>query len=287
MLMSTVARSAVAARLLTLDCTGTLFEPTASVGQLYHEALHEQAALRSPQCLEAAAALSADSLNTAFGVAYGTAARARPCFGGASGGSPITSKEWWRGVVEETILGAAGSDAQQLRPVLPATFDTLFGRTFVSAKSWRLRPHALEALRAISDHRATQSSEHRMVVGVISNWDERLPLVLEALSVSVHLDFVLTSRQAAVEKPSAEIFARARELAGVPDGRAIHVGDSVATDVVGAVSAGYEAVFVKSDAKLQRLGAKERALLDSMPHQRLADLSALPELVGVSAYVCE
>jgi len=273
-----------AARLLTLDCTGTLFEPTASVGALYREALCEHAA--SPECREVAAALSPDALDTAFGAAYGAAARARPCFGGAASGPPMSSEEWWRGVVEETILSAAGSDAQQLRPVIPATFDTLFGRTFVSAKSWRLRPHALEALRAISDQRAAQSSEHRMVVGVISNWDERLPLLLDALGASVHLDFVLTSREAAVEKPSAEIFARARELAGVPeDARAIHVGDSVATDVVGAVSAGYEAVFVKPDAKLQRLGAEERALLDSMPHRHLADLSALPELVGISACV--
>ena len=133
-------------------------------------------------------------------------------------------------------------------------------------------------LTALTAFRAAQPVAGRLRVGVLSNWDERLPQLLDALGATPHLDFVLTSRQAAVEKPAAEIFARARELGGVaPGARAVHVGDSVGTDVRGAATAGpgWEAVYVK-----KRIKEGERAELDATPHTHLEDLSDLPRLLG-------
>lgn len=231
--------------LITFDCTGTLFEPRYSVGALYKEALCAEAAKLSPACLEAASSISEASLNEAFRLAYGATASRHPCFGAVDA---MTSEEWWWGVVEATMLAAAqggaaalevGDDAaaaplvaglvlelprcrtedlsacaRELRPVMPAAFDELWGRTFTSARNWKLRPHALATLRTLRELRAAQPGGSRTVVGVVSNWDERLGVLLDVLGAREHLDFVVTSREAAVEKPSHAIFELAREMAG-------------------------------------------------------------------------
>ena len=119
-----------------------------------------------------------------------------------------------------------------------------------------------------------QPAARRPCVGVISNWDERLPQLLDALGAARHFDFVLTSREVGAEKPAALIFERARELAGVPAGaRALHIGDSVGNDVAGAAAVGWEAVYAKPAAKRARLGAAERAALEALPHHYVEDLS--------------
>ena len=206
------------------------------------------------------------------------AAEAHPCFGAGC----LSSEAWWRGVVEATIVGAAGPDVfPALAPALPPAFNELFGSTFVSALGWRPLPSALESLQALSDWRAAQPAARRPCVGVISNWDERLPRLLDELEVASHFDFVLTSREVGVEKPAPLIFDRARELAGVSaDARAVHIGDSVGNDVAGAAAVGWEAIYAKSAAKRARLGAAERAALDAVPHRYVEDLSGLLPLLG-------
>ena len=156
--------------LITFDFTGTLFEPRSSVGVLYRSVLCAEAVRESAACSEAAASLSVEALDTAFRSAYAAATGANPCFGAGS----ISSEEWWRGVVEATIAGAAGPGVYPaLAPAVPSAFDELFGNTFVSAQGWRPLPQALESLQALSAWRAAQPAARRPRVGVISNWDER------------------------------------------------------------------------------------------------------------------
>ena len=264
--------------LITFDFTGTLFEPRSTVGKIYRQVLCTEAARESAACGEAADSLSVAALDAAFRSAYAAAAEAHPCFGAGS----LSSEVWWRGVVESTIVGAAGPDVfPALASALPLAFDELFGSTFVSAQGWRPLPSALESLQALSDWRAAQPAARRPCVGVISNWDERLPRLLDELEVASHFDFVLTSREVGVEKPAPLIFDRARELAGVSaDARAVHIGDSVGNDVAGAAAVGWEAIYAKSAAKRARLGAAERAALDAVPHRYVEDLSGLLPLLG-------
>ena len=272
--------------LITFDFTGTLAEPRFSVGSLYREVVCAAATAHGEAACQAAASLSAEGLTAAFKKAYGSATVARPCFG--AGSPPMSSEEWWRGVVEATVTGAAdGPEASAaLRPVLPPAFAELFGETFVSEEGWRPMPHALETLRALSEYRSAQPEESRLRVGVLSNWDDRLPRLLEALCVTPHLDFVLTSRDAAVEKPDPAIFEEARRRAGVgPLARAVHIGDSFGTDVRGvaaasAAGASWEAVFVTPKEKLARLKVAERAALEVTTHRYCEDLSGLLELLG-------
>lgn len=275
---TTMSAPGAAPALITFDFTGTLFEPRSSVGVLYRQVLQNEAVRESAACGEAADSLSVAALDAAFRSAYAAAAEAHPCFGAGS----LSSEAWWRGVVEATIAGAAGPDVfPALAPALPPAFEELFGSTFVSAQGWRPMPSAVESLQALSAWRAAQPIAERPSVGVISNWDERLPRLLDALGASSHFDFVLTSREVGVEKPAPLIFDRARELAGVSaDARAVHIGDSVRNDVVGAAAVGWEAVYAKSAAKRARLGAAERAALDAAPHRYVEDLSGLLPLLG-------
>ncbi len=88
----------------------------------------------------------------------------------------------------------------------------------------------LAALRAARERGA------RLVV--VSNWDVSLHDVLEETGLAALLDGVVTSAEVASSKPSPAIFARGLALAGVAAEEAVHVGDSVAYDVAGALAAG-------------------------------------------------
>ena len=205
---SAVALSAATApiELVTFDCTGTLFEPTRSVGELYKAALVAEAQKLGLDTTFSS--LDERALDAGFAEAYASAAQIRPCFGALTS-IARTSEGWWRPLVQETyVRGGVARDA--LAPAFPGAFDYLYNTAFVTTDGWRLRPHARQALEQLS--RRAGGARH---VGVISNWDERLPLLLQRLGIAHTIDFVVASRLEKVEKPSKEIFDRARSLAGV------------------------------------------------------------------------
>src|SRR5205807_9720524 len=72
----------------------------------------------------------------------------------------------------------------------------------------------------------------------VSNWDVSLKDVLERLELAPLLDGIVTSAQAGARKPSRAIFERALALAQVAAPAAIHVGDTIEEDVIGARAAG-------------------------------------------------
>ncbi len=79
---------------------------------------------------------------------------------------------------------------------------------------------------------------------VVSNWSERLPQLLEGLSLSRQLELVLCSAQERTEKPEPELFRRALERVGVAPEEALHAGNDFDKDVRGAASAGILGVLV-------------------------------------------
>ncbi len=83
---------------------------------------------------------------------------------------------------------------------------------------------------------------------VVSNWDVSLVGVLRALELEPLLDGIVTSAGAGARKPAPAIFEQALELAGVPAGDAIHVGDTLDEDVAGARAAGIEPVLIRRAA---------------------------------------
>ena len=59
----------------------------------------------------------------------------------------------------------------------------------------------------------------------------------------------VTARAAGAAKPDARIFARLLRMAGVEAGQVLHIGDDPAADVVGALQAGMQAVWLNRDAR--------------------------------------
>jgi putative hydrolase of the HAD superfamily len=99
---------------------------------------------------------------------------------------------------------------------------------------------------------------------VVSNWDCSLPAVLAEIGLEPLLDAVVTSAAVGAAKPDARIFQAALEQAGCAPGQALHVGDSVENDLMGAIGAGLRGML------LDRSGAGGIATIAS-----LAELPAL------------
>ena len=124
----------------------------------------------------------------------------------------------------------------KLHPDVLGLCAELFAR-FADPRTFTLFPGAralLSALRA-----------RGLVVGVVSNWSERLPGILDGLGIGELLDFSVVSAIERVEKPERAIFELALRRAGVAAERALHCGDDPERDVQGAGALGILTVRVE------------------------------------------
>jgi putative hydrolase of the HAD superfamily len=123
---------------------------------------------------------------------------------------------------------------------MPQPFDMFFDELyslFAAPEVWRVYPDVLDVLQALK--------ARALIMGVISNWDIRLGPLLEGLGLMPYFDHVVLSAVVGWEKPHRRIFESALELAGVPAGRALHIGDNYQQDVVGAQQVGIYAVWLR------------------------------------------
>jgi putative hydrolase of the HAD superfamily len=81
-------------------------------------------------------------------------------------------------------------------------------------------------------------------MGIVSNWDVRLPGLCHHLGLSRYLDFVISSANLGRIKPEASIFHSALGRAGVAPEEAMHVGDHYYADVLGARAVGIHPVLL-------------------------------------------
>jgi putative hydrolase of the HAD superfamily len=86
-------------------------------------------------------------------------------------------------------------------------------------------------------------------LGIVSNWEPRLPQLCASHGILEQFEFVVSSESEGYVKPHPRLFERALELAGVAADEAIHVGDSYPEDVEGARGLGIAAVLVDRGAK--------------------------------------
>ena len=98
-------------------------------------------------------------------------------------------------------------------------------------------------------------------LGVISNFDERLPRLLDALGLAAHLDAAVHSSAVGVEKPHPAIFEQLLHDLELPPAAVVHVGDSRRDDVEGAQAIGLHGLL------LDRRGHGDLARLDELLDQ--------------------
>ena len=138
-------------------------------------------------------------------------------------------REWWGRFLERVL-----ADLDHPAPA-PSVLDDLF-EAFAEPALWHVFPEVpavLAALRA-----------RGVRLAIVSNWDSRLPALLDRVGLSPWFDAILVSGIEGVEKPAPEIFLRAARRLGVAPQACVHAGDSPLDDYRGAESAGMRAVLV-------------------------------------------
>ncbi len=219
-------------RAALFDAAGTLIELVRPVGEVYAEA-----------ALRQGVALPAWRLEDAFRrVLESAAPRVFPGLGAEE--AAHAERGWWRDVVRATFRA---TDQQAQLDDFEACFEELW-RRFGDATAWRARPGALDAL-----HRLRGAG---LGTGVVSNFDQRLPALLEALGLRGELDLVVLPATLGAAKPDPRIFAHALATLGVQPDEAVYVGDDAAHDLAGARGAGLAAIDVASLATLADLPAR-------------------------------
>lgn len=137
------------------------------------------------------------------------------------------SKTFWTAVYTE-LLGALGVEDEGAPEVLYATFS--------DPESYDLFPDARPTVEHLR--------ERGYRLGVISNFESWLRVLLDRLEVSEHFEVIVISGEVGWEKPDRRIFERALEAAEVEASRAMHVGDSRRFDAEAARSMGMHGVLI-------------------------------------------
>jgi putative hydrolase of the HAD superfamily len=223
-------------RAVTFDAAGTLFGVAEPVGATYARSLRRRGLAADPARVE---------------VAFRNAFAAAPvlAFPGVSGVELHRAERgWWRAIIERS-LGEA----------LPHAFaedvtDELYAH-YTRASAWRVDREAVATLAWLRSR--------GIRLGVVSNFDSRLPTLLTELGLAEFLDAVVWSTVAGAAKPDRRIFEALLGALQTSAGETLHVGDDEACDLVGARRAGLRAV---------RLDARRGADADTIA--RLTDLLA-------------
>ena len=172
-------------------------------------------------------------------------------------------RDWWRRVVRGTFRAA---DSAAKFTDFEAAFDALYVY-FSEPSSWRCIDGAPEALTALRDA--------GLRTGIVSNFDGRLPIQLEAHGLAPLLDCVVLPRHVGAAKPDPEPFRHAAALLGLATEALLFVGDQEEADVAGSRNAGMWALRATGAATLAALPGSladgSAALLPPVPRADPSD----------------
>lgn len=168
------------------------------------------------------------------------------------------SDAWFLAFQRRVFVDELGLDPRHL----PALSARLFAR-FEDPGTFLLYPGARELLVALRGG--------GLRIGLISNWSQRLPHLLDALELTPFFDFVLGSAVERMEKPEPAIFQAALAHVRFPADRCLHAGDDVERDARGALRAGIRAVLVDHAGHVDSVAA--------LPCPVVSSLAQLQELI--------
>lgn len=196
---------------VTLDVTRTLIHAP-RLGEIYHEVLARHGVVAEPRAVETHVRQVWEELGC----------RADPRRDRFAA-HPQGARGFWHDFVVRLC--------QHLEVADPTRFATaeLFDR-FAKASAWAVYPDVAPALLALR--------ERGLRLGVISNWDSRLPGLLAQLDLAPFFEVVCFSAQVGVEKPHPKIFYHCLETFGLEPGCVLHAGDRQIEDVEGAQAIG-------------------------------------------------
>lgn len=131
---------------------------------------------------------------------------------------------------------------------------------YKTSSCWQLMYGAVDFMNYLKLQKQYESQNGRyephFKLGVISNFDSRLDVLLRNMKLNHYFDFVQSSYQAGFEKPDSEIFKiamKASELKDLKPEECLHIGNTVTADYLGPRKAGWYSLLLheKTPEKLR------------------------------------
>jgi putative hydrolase of the HAD superfamily len=210
--------------LIFLDAVGTLFGVRGGVGNIYAEIARNHGVTCDPHLLDQA-------FYCAFDGAEPLVFSDLPLEE-----IPVAEYAWWQEIALKTF--AKTEDLVKFAD-FSKFFNELFGY-FATADAWYIYPDTIVALE--------MWKQQGIELGIISNFDSRLYLVLRALDLDKYFSSVTISTEANSAKPDRLIFDYARNKHS-QTASAIYIGDSYGTDVLGAIASGLQGIWINREPK--------------------------------------
>ncbi|KAJ5372421.1 hypothetical protein N7517_004427 [Penicillium concentricum] len=171
--------------LLTFDAFGTLFHPRLPVPEQYAATAHQFGLSRTT--------VTPDKLETAFRDTFRAQAHRYPNYGRADvlRGQYGGPRQWWEEVIRGSFGRVLSAENGEMRPEHPkehipdGMVEALLDR-FAGSEGYALYDDVLPFFRRLRKLKSAHKwSFDRIVVGVVSNSDDRVPAVLKSLGLTV------------------------------------------------------------------------------------------------------
>jgi putative hydrolase of the HAD superfamily len=211
-------------RAVFFDAGGTILHVRDSVGKIYAAAAEKRGCRVDP-----------GEVSLAFRTAWKKSLERRQ--GAGYKATDEILRQEWRQVVLDSFGGRlAGKAADEV-------FEELYDH-FSGPDPWLVADGARETFAALKDR--------GIAIGILSNWDSRLPGCLEDLGILGYFDHLVISYQVGVEKPHRLIFEEACRVSRAPPGSLLMVGDSLEQDIRPAIELGWKALwFSREESEIQ------------------------------------
>ncbi|HYN88286.1 MAG TPA: HAD-IA family hydrolase [Ardenticatenaceae bacterium] len=144
--------------------------------------------------------------------------------------SDLNIRRYWLDLYER-MLGELDV-APQYRP---ATAERIYAQ-FVGHAHWTLYPEVEGVLGELQ--------RRGYILGAVSDWQSALVELVHHLNLSRFLQFIVVSAVIGLGKPDPLLFRHAIARAGVAPAEALFIGDTYATDILGARAVGMHPVLI-------------------------------------------
>ncbi|XP_065067676.1 haloacid dehalogenase-like hydrolase domain-containing protein 3 [Rhopilema esculentum] len=213
-------------KLITFDFSNTLLRIRGPVGGYY-------AAVANKYYGATKMTFNADDTDMEFSKAYKEVTRRLPNYGYEKG---ISTEDWWYEVVQRVFYNLGLRDKKVIRSISNQLY------TNYSMKGQHeLFPEVLSVLKELK-------SKTDLKLGIISNFDERLYILLDQMDMGKYFDLVLCSKVFGKAKPNTEMFSAALVLAeNLKPCEALHIGDSIQLDYLPSRQVGFNSLLIRRD----------------------------------------
>ncbi|XP_075229376.1 rhythmically expressed gene 2 protein-like [Lycorma delicatula] len=218
-------------RLITLDIMGTILDVCLPVGVHYSQVGAKFGLNINPQLL-----------NDNFKKGWYEMKVKHPNYGRHTG---LGWENWWKQLVHHTFVNSS------LKPLDHFTLNEISHQLidmYNHPEQWRCCDGALDFINHVH--------QRQIPLAVLSNFDERLEVLLENMNVRKYFRFVVGSYDVGCEKPDKRIFdlvetiARTMDdLSDIKKSEILHIGDTPELDYLPAKSAGWNAYLISKTSK--------------------------------------